>query len=293
MFALSRRSALTALTGAAIGAPVAAAEPRIAVMEHDIAEAMLTLGVAPFALAEAERYRALFTSPALPPGCVELGASWEPNIELLAEIRPEMILASPDRDLLAPLLERVTTVVTIAPTEGLDRYVRGLDLLALVGRRLDQESAARRAAAEIERRLGAVRQALAGRQWPPVYLAALVEGGTYLEVYGPGCLLHDALTRIGLANAWNWPMPDYGWVVTGVERLADTPEAMVILLDFGNGQGRVLRGFQAGSLWQSLPPVVSDRVITVAAVSVWGGAPSVALFAERIGAGLEGLSIGH
>lgn len=290
MFPISRRSALAALTGAAVVTPAAAADPRIAVMEHDIAEAMLTLGTAPFALAEAERYRSLFTSPELPPDCIELGASWEPNIELLTEIRPEIILASPDRSLLAPLLERVTAVVTIAPTEGLDRYRRGLELLDLVGECLRRGNAVRSAAQEIEHRLDAARQALAGKRWPPIYLAAFVEGGTHLEIYGPGCLLHDALTRLGLANAWTWPMPDYGWVVAGIERLVDTPEAIVILLDFDGDQRRIARSFQDSSLWQSLPLVAAKRVVPVPAVSVWGGAPTVVLFAERIARGLGRIS---
>ena len=109
MLALSRRSVLAGLV---LAAP-AAAGSRIAVMEHDIVEAMLTLGVAPFAVAEAERYRSLFTSPALAPDCIELGASWEPNIELLTEIGPDLILVSPERSLLTPLLERVATVVAV------------------------------------------------------------------------------------------------------------------------------------------------------------------------------------
>lgn len=288
--ALGRRSALAALAGLALGTPAAAASPRIAVMEHDLVEAMLTLGVAPFAVAEAERYRLLFTSPALPPACIELGASWEPNIELLTEIRPDIILASPDRSLLAPILDRVTTVVTIAPREGLDRYRRGLELLDLVGEYLGRGDAVRSAVQAIEHRLDAARQALAGTRWPPIYLAAFVEGGTHLEIYGPGCLLHDALTRLGLANAWTWPMPDYGWVVAGIERLVDTPEAIVILLNFEGDQRRIARSFQDSSLLQSLPVVAAHRVVPVSAASVWGGAPTVALFAERIAKGLGRMS---
>lgn len=289
MLALSRRSVLA---GLALAAPAAAAGSRIAVMEHDIVEAMLALGVAPFAVAEAERYRSLFSSPALAPDCVELGASWEPNIELLVEIRPDFILASPERSLLAPLLERVATVVTLAPDERTNRYLRGIQLLGLVGGRLGRETAAKLAAEEIERRLAAGRRMLAGKSWPPIYLAALVEGATHLEIYGPGCLLHDALTRLGLVNAWSWPMPDYGWVIAGVERLADTPEAIVVLLDFDEEQQRAALRSQDSSLWRSLPPVASGRAVAVPAVSVWGGAPSAALFAERIVAGLEGLARG-
>ena len=289
MLALSRRSVLAGLV---LAAP-AAAGSRIAVMEHDIVEAMLTLGVAPFAVAEAERYRSLFTSPALAPDCIELGASWEPNIELLTEIGPDLILVSPERSLLTPLLERVATVVAVAPKEGQDRYARGLELLGLVGERLGREAAAQGAAEEIGHRLAAGRRALADRRWPPIYLAALVEGGTHLEIYGPVCLLHDTLTRLGLVNAWTWPMPDYGWVIAGVERLADTPDSIVILLDFGEDQQRTVHRFQDSSLWRSLPPVAAGRVVPVPAVSVWGGASSGALFAERIVAGLEGLARGQ
>ena len=76
-----------------------------------------------------------------------------------------------------PLLERVATVATLAPEEGPDRYQRGLELLALVGEHLGRAAAAQRAAEELGHRLAAAKGALAGRRWPPIYLAALFAGG--------------------------------------------------------------------------------------------------------------------
>lgn len=285
----SRRSVLAASAALLVMRPARADSPRIAVTELDLAEALLTLGIPPLAMTEASRYRALFSAPALPASCIELGAAWEPNLELLRELAPQAILASPDRALLLPVLRQVAPVTVIHPQEDGDRHRRGLGLIEALAAQLSREAQARRAVGLIQDRIAAARESLARRRWPPIFLAALVEGGTHLEFYGRGCLLDDALAACGLVNAWTHPMPSYGWVVAGIENLAAAPDAILVLLDFGARTPRAIRDFLASDLWRSLPPQREGRVVMVPAASVWGGAPTAAAFATRLAEGLERL----
>nr|WP_281493814.1 ABC transporter substrate-binding protein [Ancylobacter koreensis] len=251
-------------------------------MELDIAEAMLALGVAPLAMAEASRFRARFPGSRLPAACAELGASWEPNLERLQELAPARVLASRDREMLVPLLERVAPVTLIEPDDTRGRAARGADLMRRLGDALGRAGEAQAALAAAERQLALLRGALAGRDLPPVFLVALVEGGTHLEIYGAGCLLDDALRRLGLANACALPMPSYGWVIAGIEHLADRPEAAVLVLDFGAPTRRALAQLHRSPLWRNLPPVAAGRLRLVEAASVWGGVPTLVDIAGRI-----------
>ena len=287
----TRRAALAiagaALLGPCLGAAARGdAAPRIASLELDIAEAMLALGVAPVAMAEAARFRALFPSAGLPSACAELGASWEPNLERLQEIAPDRILTSADRQLLVPLLERIAPVRVFSPDETSGRRRRGAELLRLVGRDLDRESEANAALATAGARLDLLRQRLAGRDFPPVFLVSLVEGGTHLEFYGAGCLLDDALRALGLRNACPLAMPAYGWTIAGIEHLADAPAASLLVLDFGGPTRRTLARLETGTFWRRLPPVASGRMRLVQAASVWGGISTLVSFAGEVTAAL-------
>lgn len=288
----TRRAALAiaaaALLGSRLGAAACAnAAPRIAALELDIAEAMLALGVAPVAMAEAARFRALFPGTPLPAACAELGASWEPNLERLQEIAPDRILASPDRRMLVPLLQRIAPVRVISPDETAGRRRRGAELLRLVGRDLGREAEARVVLATADARLDLLRQRLAGRDFSQVFLVSLVDGGTHLEFYGAGCLLDDALRALGLRNACALAMPAYGWTIAGIEHLADTTAASLLVLDFGAPTRRTLARLETGALWRRLPPVASGQMRLVAAASVWGGVPTLVSFAGEVTAALD------
>ncbi|WP_310206669.1 ABC transporter substrate-binding protein [Ancylobacter sp. 3268] len=289
---ITRRAAL-ATAGAALlvsarrAAASAGGATRIAVMELDIAEAMLALGTPPIAMAEVGRFRALFTASPLPASCAELGASWEPNLERLQELAPARILTSRDREMLVPLLERIAPVTLIEPDDANGRYRRGVDLMRLVGSELGRAEATHEVIKVAERRLDVLRDRLARLDIPPVFLVSLVDGGGHLELYGAGCLLDDALVRLGLRNASPMAMPSYGWIIAGIEHLADRPDAAVLVLDFGASTRRTLAQLAGSPLWQSLPPVAGGRVRLVKAASVWGGVPTLAAFAGRIAAALD------
>lgn len=279
--ALSRRLFLAGGLASLSAAPAVALPLRLAVTEFDLAEALLTLGVTPVAMTEAGRYRALFTAPALPPECVELGASWEPNLEQLARIAPEATLVSAGRDLLVPFLAAIAPVVRLEPPDEGGRARRAFALLRMIGLRLGRTDLAGAAEARFAARLDMARRRLPphGR---PVLVVALVEGGTHLEIYGAGSLFDDGLGLLGLANAAPLRMPGHGWVIRGIEALAAEPEADVLVLDFGATTERTLGVLARSRLWRSLPQVAAGRVHRIGAVSVWGGVPTLVTFAERI-----------
>lgn len=89
-----------------------AAEPRIAALSWEPAEHLLQLGITPLTVADAPDYRTWVVRPQLPSEVLNTGSRTEPNLEQLAQLRPELILITPLlEDMRAPL-ERIAPVLS-------------------------------------------------------------------------------------------------------------------------------------------------------------------------------------
>src|SRR5690606_8733960 len=76
-----------------------------------LAETLIALGHNPIALVAASDWNRFVVEPALPRGVGDIGLQQQVNYELLAQLRPDLILTSPFSQENEPVLRR------IAPTE--------------------------------------------------------------------------------------------------------------------------------------------------------------------------------
>ncbi len=84
---------------------------RVAVLNWGVAEQVIELGTIPVAMSDIKGYQQWVVKPAVPKGVVDIGTRAEPNFELLAELKPDVILiASPQKDL-EKRLERIAPVL--------------------------------------------------------------------------------------------------------------------------------------------------------------------------------------
>lgn len=74
---------------------------------------MLELDIVPVGVADVAGYRQWVRRPVLGEGVVDLGLRQEPNIERLADLAPDLILASDRQADLVPVLRRVAPVQVI------------------------------------------------------------------------------------------------------------------------------------------------------------------------------------
>ncbi|HAB72972.1 MAG TPA: Fe(3+)-hydroxamate ABC transporter substrate-binding protein FhuD, partial [Pantoea sp.] len=96
---ISRRRLLAALalTPWLSALPLRAALPeqqRIIALEWLPTELLLALGVAPLAVADTRNYNIWVGEPPLPPQTVDVGLRTEPNLELMTQLHPSLILCS-------------------------------------------------------------------------------------------------------------------------------------------------------------------------------------------------------
>lgn len=273
-----------AAAGARAGSP-----ERVVAMDFGLAETLIEMGLPPIALPDPGEWATWVVEPALPPGIVNLGTDREPNLELLAALRPDLIVSTPYLDGIKPLLERFAPVRTLsvyAPPAG-NAYERSIaatrELAALIGREEAGEALIGRAQSamdEARRRFAAA--GMAGR---PLLVVNFLDT-RHVRVYGAGSLFGDVMERVGLANGWTQPSNYWGFSTVGIEALAGSPASSLIYLE--PIAADTLDRLAASPLWNSLPFVRAGRVHRLPPVLMFGMLPSAMRFARQLVHVLDG-----
>lgn len=279
---------LLALSGAAgLRAAPAQAAPRIVSLDFGVAETLIALGAPPLALPDPESWAQWVVEPELPPGIVNLGADREPNLELLAALRPDLIVTTPYLDGITPLLERFAPTLTVsvyAPPAG-SAYARCVaatrQLAAAIGRVAEGEALIARAQASMaEARAQLAAAGQAGR----AVLAVNFLDARHVRVYGAGSLFGDVFVETGLVNGWTVPSNFWGFSTVGIEALAGGGAGTLVYLEPISAD--TLDRLAASPLWRNLPFVAAGRIVRLPPVLMFGMLPSAMRFARQLTAHL-------
>ncbi len=252
-------------------------------MDFGLAETLIEMGLPPVAIPNPDSWKQWVVEPALPPCTLNLGTDREPNLEILAALKPDLIVTTPYLDAISPLLERFAPTRTISvyvppPGHIYDRSISATRALAAaVGREEAGEELIVRAQAtmdEVRRHLASA--GLAGR---PV-LAVNFLDTRHVRVYGAGSLFGDVMERVGLANGWTQPSNFWGFSTVGIEALAESPASSLVYLEPISAD--TFDRLAASPLWRSLPFVKAGRVIRLPPVLMFGMLPSAMRFARQL-----------
>ena len=256
--------------------------PRIAALDWTLAEMVLSLGFDVVAVTEVEGYRRWVGEPALPDSAIELGLRATPNLELLQQVGPDLIVANPAQAGTIPELGTIAPCVTAALYFPDGQPFRGAQAeLRRLGEALDRAEAAASVIAAAEAAVADARAQLAGFD-RPLYLARFVDPN-HLMVFGRGSLLHDILDRAGLRNAWDGPGTSWGFELVAPERLA-APDAHLLYL--GVDHSDLDRAAADSAIWRSLPFVRQGRISLMPPVWFFGGVWSAMRFARGLSTSL-------
>ncbi|UAW98437.1 ABC transporter substrate-binding protein [Halopseudomonas nanhaiensis] len=268
---------------------VARAEPlvasRVAVIDWGLAETLLGLGMTPLAVAELDNYRRWVAIPEMPAGVQDLGLRTEPNLELLAQLRPDLILITPQFEAARPKLERIAPVVSLSiyRPNG-DPYANAQQVTREIAALTALEPNAEALIASVDAQLDALREALADQTIPPLFVASLMDD-RHARVFGRQSLFHAVMQRAGLTNAWSGSDNFWGFAQTGIEQLADPAEAGLILLQPLPLNAE--RSLASSALWQNLPLVRAERVYRFPPTWQFGGLVSASRFASLLDEALD------
>ena len=296
---LKRRHLLQAMAigGLALGCGLPLrAEPlqRVVAINWAAAETLLTLGVEPLAISDVGYYRRRMPAPPLPQTVRDIGPYWEPNLELLHQLNPQLILsdALPNSVLRALSGIAPTEVVNIFPTsQGV--WNSASAFMRQLAERLHLSEQAAVYLQTAEQRLDALRARLALRPQPPLYIAVLNQDGRHATVYGQHSMAQDVLQRLGLRNAWSGPSNAMGFSLTGIERLSEQPDAHVLYIEIPTTSARLQSLRQPNALWDNLPAVRRSQVHALGTFYPYGGVASYLSLAERITDYLDRSEVQH
>ncbi|WP_114192768.1 Fe(3+)-hydroxamate ABC transporter substrate-binding protein FhuD [Edaphovirga cremea] len=283
---LCRRRLLqvTAMTPLLASLPVwAASHPdlqRIIALEWYPAELLMTLGITPLGVADTYNYRLWVGEPRLDEQVIDVGQRTEPNLELLQQLKPSLLLISSGYGPSPEKLQAIAPTMGFAFNDGSGKpLMLARNSLNILAERLGLQAVAERHLADFDLFLKQTRQQLQPVVKQPLLLFSFLDT-RHVLVFGRGSLFQDVMDQLGLENAWSGETNFWGSAIIGLERLATVKNAQAICFDHGNRS--MLEKVSSTPLWQSLPFVRQQQLKLVPAVWFYGATLSAIRFCRLL-----------
>jgi ferric hydroxamate transport system substrate-binding protein len=285
-----RRRFLTSIA-VAISFPrlaVAGSGLRVASLDWALAETMFALGQKPIAIVAASDWDRFVVEPSLPSGVADLGLQQDINFELLASLKPDLILTSPFIENVEPVLKRIARTLRLSVFEKSPVPLAQPRLLTeTLGEWLGCEREAKAFLASADYLLDAYRRRVAALNPLPLLLVNFIDA-RHVRVYGGSGLYQNVLDRIGVTNAWTGETNYWGYATIGIERLATQRE--LLLMAFEPVPADARSTLKHSPLWSQLPFVKAGHVSELPTVFMFGAMPSALRFARLLIGQLERMS---
>jgi ferric hydroxamate transport system substrate-binding protein len=287
-FRLDRRDFLSSFTAAKLLERCAAgAGLRVASLDWALAETMIALGETPIAIVAASDWNRFVVEPPLPTGVVDLGLQQEINFELLASLKPDLILTSPFMQDADASLRKIGKTLSLSIFEkGKEPLAQPRFLTRALGERLGCVEASRAFLAGAERLLDSYRARIAAIAPLPVLLVNFIDA-RHVRVYGGAGLYQNVLDRIGVTNAWPGQTNYWGYATVGIEKLATRSDLRLFTFEPIPFDAR--KTLEQSPLWTRLPFVEAGHVSELPTVFMFGAMPSALRFARLLVEKLETL----
>jgi len=259
---------------------VQAAPLRLLSLDWAAAETAQALGVTPVGMAQLADYRIWSGGMPMPSSVVDVGLRMEPNLELIARLKPDLILIAPIQQGMQPLLQRIAPVriIEFNSDQQPDGYRQAQLATRQLGDWLDRQPEAETLIARTQADLQALARVM-GKQAPPLYLFRFADR-RHLWLLGEQSLFGGALSSVGLRVLRQGASNLWGFTTEPLTSLMTHPEAQLVYIEplpFAS-----MDEMKANQLWQQLPAVRAGRVMALPAVWLGNGLPSVARFAALL-----------
>lgn len=263
---------------------------RVVALEWTYVEDVLALGVQPVGVADIDGYNNWVKIPlALDETVQDVGTRNEPNLELIAELNPDLIIGVYFRvaenydelNAIAPTLvfnpypddltasqyeEMIKTFTTIAT--ALNREVEGQQIIA------DMEDAYARAQSALETAGRGGESFILSQGWTNDSVATF-------RLFTDNAMAVQILEQIGLENAWDDAPQLYGFTEIGIEGFADLKDEPFNFFYVAQDSDNTF--FAESPLWSSLSFVQSERAYWMGGdVWLFGGPLSAEVLVETV-----------
>jgi iron complex transport system substrate-binding protein len=238
---------------------------RVAVLEWQQVEDVLTLCVEPVAVADTDGYELWNSAEELPEGVQDVGGRGEPNLDALYASDPDLIIVeayAPDDEIISTLESRGVPVLATKGADAADPIATMLGTFELIAEAVGREDRAAEVRTEFEEHLAEGKAAVADvEQREFVYLDGWVQGGNVaLRPFGQGSLMGELGEELGMVNAWTGEVDEaYGLGQTDIEGIVPVGDATIFYTGTEDPESDVVGELQKSDIWTGLPAVAEGR----------------------------------
>lgn len=240
---------------------------RVIALEWQQIEDVLSLCVAPVAVADAEGYATWDTAEELPAGTTDVGTRQEPNTEAILKADPDLIVVEAtgkDDPVIKQFQKYGVPVLAMVGADTADPIQKMKDTFTLLGVATGRSERAETVLTEFDDHLAAAKKTVAEADLVTtdfVYFDGWIDGGNVaLRPFGQGSLVGDLGEELGLKNAWPGPVDEaYGLGQTDIEGMTEVGDATLLHTGTVDPAGDVFAELKKNDVWANLPAVKDDR----------------------------------
>jgi len=235
---------------------------RVVTLEWRYTENVLALGVQPVGVADIEGYGAwVDISVELSEDAVDVGTRQEPNLEIIAELEPDLIITSQLRS-----AENYNELAAIAPTLMFNSYpleeTQFEELISsfnTIATALNREAEGEAVLDEMYQYFEDASVALADAGYAD---AGFILSQAYIQneaavfrLFTDNAMAVEILEQIGLSNDWDDTPGQYGFSTVGIEGFAEIDDTLFFYI----AQEESRDFFYESAIWNTLPFVQNEN----------------------------------
>lgn len=258
--------------------------------EWGVVEDLVTLGIDPVGVADVKGYQAWDSAVPLTGSPKDIGTRGEPSLDTIAQLDPDLIVAT--TDLTAAALEQlraIAPVLEVRSADGSDQIGQMFDTLDLIAQATGTEKKAAAARTSFDATISADKKKLeeAGLAGSKVAFGDGYVDANQVTIrpYTKTSAVGSVTSLLGLTNAWTVAGDkDYGLASTDVEgltKLGDSP--FLYVTNDVDGDDVFVETLGTNAVWNSLPFVKAGDVHRLPdGIWMFGGPGSMAAYADAV-----------
>ncbi|MCW8335238.1 ABC transporter substrate-binding protein [Vibrio paucivorans] len=255
---------------------------KVVTLDWALTETVLSLGIEPYGVADVPGYDTWVSQPKLSPGTIDVGSRREPNLELLTDIKPDVILISQH---MAPAIEQLQKIAPVlvftvysdkkAPLESAEHITTQLG--ALFGKQQQAKNVIEATHKRLADNGDAIRKQM--DEDKPLMFIRFINDKT-LRIHSDGSLAQSTIALMGLENSWHEQTNQWGFTTAGIEKLAEHQKTNLMI--FGPLNDTERQQLISSPLWQAMEFTRTDSVYELPAIWTFGGLLSAQRFSDHI-----------
>ncbi|MFI1992884.1 ABC transporter substrate-binding protein [Actinoplanes sp. NPDC020271] len=264
---------------------LAAPASRVAVLEWQQTEDVLTLCLNPVAVADAKGYSTYVKAETLPATAVDTGERGEPDLDKLYAANPDLIIVEAfkaDDEIIGKLEKRGVPVLATVGADATGQIANMKKVFSMIARATGRTERADLVLKQFDEHLTEAKTKVAAANVTAedfLFFDGWIEGGNVvIRPYGQGALFTELGEQLGMTAAWTDAInktygsggvdPAYGLAQTDIEGLTAVGSATLFYSDDQTAESYV-KELVKSPIWTKLPAVTEKRAYAFPA-GVWG-----------------------